>query len=249
MQALSWEAGAVSWLPPTRLKWGREPCRRCVWEPAFPLLSIRPNSLLIGTSATCQGISSQDAAVSRYGMVADKQTNKCWEELCQGDRSAQTGQVWCLWGHVQALFARIFYFACYLYFSAAALSMGVNMWLIYNGWPIESWLFICCVVLSEIWQVLNRCANNSECYILSIYTYTHTHFWPLRNKSLNHHTELQDPYYYVKSDVRLSLKYLCQDFPGSPVFKTPHFQCRDTGSIPDHRTKIPHAALCSQKLK
>ena len=61
--------------------------------------------------------------------------------------------------------------------------------------------------------------------------------------------ELQAPYFYVKSDVKLSLKYLCPNFPGSPVVKTPHFQCRDTGSIPDQRTKISHAAQCGQKLK
>ena len=35
------------------------------------------------------------------------------------------------------------------------------------------------------------------------------------------------------------------DFPGGPVVKTPHFQCRDAGglgSIPVQGTKIPHAA-------
>ena len=39
------------------------------------------------------------------------------------------------------------------------------------------------------------------------------------------------------------------DFPGGPVVKTPHFQCRDTGSSPDQGTKIPHAVQCGQKLK
>lgn len=58
---------------PQRLKREREPCRGYVWEHSFPLLSIRPDRLLIGTSATCQSITSRDAAVSRYNVVADKQ--------------------------------------------------------------------------------------------------------------------------------------------------------------------------------
>ena len=42
------------------------------------------------------------------------------------------------------------------------------------------------------------------------------------------------------------------DFPGGPVVKTPHFQCRDAGGagvIPGRGTNIPHAARCSQKKK
>ena len=35
-----------------------------------------------------------------------------------------------------------------------------------------------------------------------------------------------------------------RDFPGGPVVKTPHFQCKDAageGSIPGRGAKIPHA--------
>ena len=42
-----------------------------------------------------------------------------------------------------------------------------------------------------------------------------------------------------------------RDFLGSPVVKTPHFQCRDAGgvgSIPGQGTKIPHAAWCGQEI-
>ena len=38
------------------------------------------------------------------------------------------------------------------------------------------------------------------------------------------------------------------DYPGSPVVKTPHFQCRfGMGSMPGQGTKIPHAMQHSQK--
>ena len=39
---------------------------------------------------------------------------------------------------------------------------------------------------------------------------------------------------------------MCGDFPCGPVVKTPHFHCRDTGSILDHGIKIPPAALDGQ---
>ena len=32
-----------------------------------------------------------------------------------------------------------------------------------------------------------------------------------------------------------------RDIPGGPVVRTPHSQCRDTGSIPGQGTKILHA--------
>ena len=45
-------------------------------------------------------------------------------------------------------------------------------------------------------------------------------------------------------------KNVCSgDFPGSPMVKTPHFQCRSVGSISGRGTKIPHAAWHSQKKK
>ena len=37
------------------------------------------------------------------------------------------------------------------------------------------------------------------------------------------------------------------DFPGSPVVKTPGFQCRGMGSIPGQGTKIPQAVRRRQK--
>ena len=37
--------------------------------------------------------------------------------------------------------------------------------------------------------------------------------------------------------------------PWSPVDKTQHFHCRDTGSVPGQRTKIPQAAWYGQKDK
>ena len=37
------------------------------------------------------------------------------------------------------------------------------------------------------------------------------------------------------------------DFPGGPVVKTPHSQCR--GLIPAQRTRIPHAMWCGQKTE
>ena len=40
-----------------------------------------------------------------------------------------------------------------------------------------------------------------------------------------------------------------RDFPGGPVAKTPSFQCRGTGSVPGHGTKILHAIWCSKKKK
>ena len=40
-----------------------------------------------------------------------------------------------------------------------------------------------------------------------------------------------------------------QGLPWQPVVKTPHFHCRAAGSIPDQRTKIPHVAWSSQKIK
>ena len=39
-----------------------------------------------------------------------------------------------------------------------------------------------------------------------------------------------------------------QDFPGSPVVQTLHFQCRAVDSIPGQGTKIPHAMWHGQKL-
>ena len=43
-----------------------------------------------------------------------------------------------------------------------------------------------------------------------------------------------------------------RDFPGGPVVKTPHFQCKDAageGSIPGRGAKIPHAVDAVQKKK
>ena len=37
------------------------------------------------------------------------------------------------------------------------------------------------------------------------------------------------------------------DFPGNPVFKTPHFQARGMASIPGQGPVIPHATGCGQK--
>ena len=39
------------------------------------------------------------------------------------------------------------------------------------------------------------------------------------------------------------------DFPGGPVVKTPHSQCRGAGLIPGQGTKIPHASQRGQKKK
>ena len=39
------------------------------------------------------------------------------------------------------------------------------------------------------------------------------------------------------------------DLPGSPVVKTPSFQCKGAGSIPGWGTKIPHATQHGQKKK
>ena len=43
-----------------------------------------------------------------------------------------------------------------------------------------------------------------------------------------------------------SFKVAVQDFPGSPVVKTPHMECRGHGFDP-WSLKILHAACCSQK--
>ena len=41
-----------------------------------------------------------------------------------------------------------------------------------------------------------------------------------------------------------------RDFPGSPVVKAPHVQCREcVGLIPGRGTKIPHVLQCNQKIK
>ena len=40
-----------------------------------------------------------------------------------------------------------------------------------------------------------------------------------------------------------------RDFPGNPVVKTPHFQCRGMGSIPGWGTKISHAVRVGKKKK
>ena len=40
---------------------------------------------------------------------------------------------------------------------------------------------------------------------------------------------------------RFIISNLLKDFPGTPVVKTPCFQCRGVGSIPGQGTKIPHA--------
>ena len=37
------------------------------------------------------------------------------------------------------------------------------------------------------------------------------------------------------------LKYVIEDFPGSPVVRNPHASAGDTGSILLPETKIPHA--------
>ena len=34
-------------------------------------------------------------------------------------------------------------------------------------------------------------------------------------------------------------KKKCRDFPGGPVVRNPPCNARDTGSIPDQKTKIP----------
>ena len=38
------------------------------------------------------------------------------------------------------------------------------------------------------------------------------------------------------------------DFPGGPVVKIPHSQCRRPGFISGQGTKIPHAARYCQKI-
>ena len=38
-------------------------------------------------------------------------------------------------------------------------------------------------------------------------------------------------------------------FPGGPVVKTPHFQCKGMGSISGQGTKIPHAMWQGQSIK
>ena len=38
------------------------------------------------------------------------------------------------------------------------------------------------------------------------------------------------------------------DFPGGPVFKIRHSQCRRPGFISGQGTKTPHAARCYQKI-
>ena len=45
------------------------------------------------------------------------------------------------------------------------------------------------------------------------------------------------------------MKISSRDFPGGPVVKTPHFQCRGYALIPGWGTKVPHAAWCNQKNK
>ena len=42
--------------------------------------------------------------------------------------------------------------------------------------------------------------------------------------------------------------YIIEDFPGGPVVKTPHSQCRAMGLIPGRGIKIPHAALPTHAL-
>ena len=44
-------------------------------------------------------------------------------------------------------------------------------------------------------------------------------------------------------------KYLCWDFPGSPVVKTPRFHAGGAGSIPGQGTKISYATWCGKKKK
>ena len=49
-----------------------------------------------------------------------------------------------------------------------------------------------------------------------------------------------------------TLKHLKNEIwviPSSPVVKTQHIHCRDTGSIPGRGTMIPQAALHGQKNK
>ena len=38
-------------------------------------------------------------------------------------------------------------------------------------------------------------------------------------------------------------------FPGGPVVRKPQFHCRDAGSIPGQRTRIPHAMCCAPQPK
>ena len=40
-----------------------------------------------------------------------------------------------------------------------------------------------------------------------------------------------------------------RDFPGSPMVKTPQFQCWGAGSIPGQGTEILHAVWQDQKKK
>ena len=49
--------------------------------------------------------------------------------------------------------------------------------------------------------------------------------------------------------VRVLLKLLIQDFPGSPVVKTLPSNAGDVGSIPGQGTKVLHAMGCSKKKK
>ena len=47
----------------------------------------------------------------------------------------------------------------------------------------------------------------------------------------------------------LSQEAVIWNFPGGPVIKTPHFQCRGMGSIPGWGTKIPRASAARPKKK
>ena len=81
--------------------------------------------------------------------------------------------------------------------------------------------------------------------------WTLTHLWTWKpavrpNKLPYHPTSHPTSQPCLFFPIKESLTW---DFPGSPVVKTPNFQCRGHKFNPCLGTKIPYAALCSQKEK
>ena len=52
-----------------------------------------------------------------------------------------------------------------------------------------------------------------------------------------------------ESPLELIHEIILEDFPGGPIVKTPHFQCRRCGFTPGPGIKIPHAAVGGPKKK
>ena len=51
----------------------------------------------------------------------------------------------------------------------------------------------------------------------------------------------------TKTSKPVELKFWSGDFPGSPVVKTLHLQCRRCPLLPGQGTKMPHAAGHGEK--